>query len=113
MHFFAAYEYEREPKTYAYNSPYPAFNIDQEFPTQLHKTLGRLDYQFTPQTRLSARVSFFKNEFYAGGGATSHPSAGGTRKRVSPQYKGTFTQLRSSRSVNEIRVGGTNYERLD
>jgi hypothetical protein len=113
VHFFAAYEYEREPKTYAYNSPYPAFNIDQEFPTQLHKTLGRLDYQFTPQTRLSARVSFFKNEFYAGGGATSHPSAGGTRKRVSPQYNGTFTQVRSSRSVNEIRVGGTNYERLD
>ena len=113
VHFFAAYEYEHEPKTYAYNSPYPAFNIDQEFPTQLHKTLGRLDYQFTPQTRLSARVSFFKNEFYAGGGATSHPSAGGTRKRVSPQYHGTFTQVRSSRSVNEIRLGGTNYERLD
>ena len=48
----------------------------------MHKTLGRLDYQFTPQTRLSARVSYFNNEFYAGGGATSHPSAGGTRKRT-------------------------------
>ena len=113
VHFFAAYEYEREPKTYAYNSPYPAFNIDQEFPTQIHKTLGRLDYQFTPQTRLSARVSFFRSEFYNGGGATSHPSAGGTRNRTSPQYHGTFTQVRSSRSVNEIRIGGTNYERLD
>jgi hypothetical protein len=113
VHFFAAYEYEHEPKTYAYNSPYAAFNVDQEFPTQLHKTLGRLDYQFTPQTRLSARVSYFRNEFYSGGGATSHPSAGGTRKRESPQYHVAFTQVRSSRSVNEIRVGGTDYERND
>jgi hypothetical protein len=113
IHFFAAYEYEREPKTYAYNSPYPAFNIDQEFATRLHKTLGRLDYQFTPQTRLSARGSYFKNEFYAGGGATSHPSAGGIRRRMTPQYAGTLTQVLSSRSVNEIRAGGTNYERHD
>lgn len=113
IHFFAAYEYEREPKTYTYNSPYPAFNIDQEFPSQVHKTLGRLDYQFTPQTRLSARLSWYKTEFYSGGGATSHPSAGGIRRRVSPQYAGTFTQVLSSRAVNEIRAGAINYERQD
>ena len=114
VHFFAAYEYEREPKTYTYNSPYPAFNIDQEFPTQLHKTLGRLDYQFTPQTRLSARVSFFKNEFFMRAAAphpTRRPAARGSAP--APQYPGTLTQVLSSRSVNEIRVGGTNYERLD
>jgi hypothetical protein len=113
IHFFAAYEYEREPKTYAYNSPYPAFNIDQEFPTQVHKSLGRLDYQFTPQTRLQVRVSYFRNQFYAGGGATSHPSAGGTRQRVTPQYAANFTQVLSSKAVNEIRLGATDYERLD
>ena len=113
VHFFAAYEYEHEPKTYAYNSPYPAFNIDQEFPTQLHKTLGRLDYQFTPQTRLSARVSFFKNEFYAGGGATSHPSAGGTRKRTSSAvrrhvYAGAQQPVgeRNPRRRHQLRAAG-------
>src|SRR6185436_12772964 len=93
IHFFGAYEYEREPKTYTYTSPYPSFNIDQEFPTRVHKVLGRVDAQFTPQTRLSARVSYFHNLFYAGGGATSHPSAGGTRQRSTPQYNGTFTQV--------------------
>ena len=113
IHFFAAYEYEREPKTYTFTSPYPSFNIDQEFPTKVHKALGRLDYQFTPQTRLSSRVSYFNNTFYAGGGATSHPSASGTRKRETPQYNATFTQVLSSRSVNEIRAGATNYERQD
>ena len=113
IHFFAAYEYEREPKTYSYNSPYPAFNIDQKFPSQVHKSLGRLDYQFTPQTRLQVRVSWFRNQFYNGGGATSHPSAGGTRKRVTPQYAANLTQVLSSRAVNEIRVGAVNYERQD
>ena len=113
MHFFGAYEYEREPKTYTYTSPYPAFNLDQEFPTKVHKVLGRLDAQFTPQTRLSARVSYFNNIFYAGGGATSHPSAGGTRSRETPQYNAALTQVLSSRAVNEIRGGGMNYERLD
>ena len=113
VHFFGSYGYGREPKTYTFNSPYPAFNIDQEFPTQSHTLLGRLDYQFTPQTRLAVRVSYSNNEFYAGGGATSHPSAGGLRKRETPQYHGTLTQVLSSRSVNEIRAGGTNYERLD
>ncbi|MBI2188510.1 MAG: TonB-dependent receptor [Acidobacteria bacterium] len=113
VHFFGAYEYEREPKTYTYTSPYPSFNIDQEFPTKVHKVLGRLDAQFTPQMRLTARVSYFNNIFYAGGGATSHPSAGGTRKRETPQYNGTLTHVLSNRSVNEIRVGVTNYERQD
>jgi hypothetical protein len=113
MHFFGAYEFEHEPKTYTFTSPYPAFNIDQEFPTKVHKALGRLDAQFTPQTRLSARVSYFNNLFYAGGGATSHPSASGTRKRETPQYNGTFTQVLNNRSVNEIRVGATSYERQD
>ena len=113
IHFFGAYEYEREPKTYTYTSPYPAFNIDQEFPTKVHKVLGRLDAQFTPQIRLSARASYFNNIFYAGGGATSHPSVGGTRKRETPQYNATFTQVLGNRSVNEIRAGGTNYERQD
>ncbi|OFW01278.1 MAG: hypothetical protein A3I61_15380 [Acidobacteria bacterium RIFCSPLOWO2_02_FULL_68_18] len=113
VHFFGAYEYEREPKTYTYTSPYPSFNIDQEFPTRVHKVLGRIDAQFTPQTRLSGRVSYFNNEFYAGGGATSHPSAGGLRTRETPQYNGTLTQVLSNRSVNEVRVGVTDYERQD
>jgi carboxypeptidase family protein/TonB-dependent receptor-like protein len=113
IHFFGSYGFEREPKTYTFTSPYAAFNINQEFPTRVHTVLGRLDYQFTPQIRLAARVSYFNNTFYAGGGATSHPSASGTRKRETPQYNATLTQVLSNRSINEIRVGATNYERQD
>jgi hypothetical protein len=52
--------------------------------------LGRLDYQFSPPK-----------------------PAVGTRRRVSPQYAGTFTPVLGNRAVNEIRAGATAYERQD
>jgi len=115
IHFFGSYGYEREPKTYTYNSPYPSFNVDQEFTSKTHTFLGRLDYQFTSDKRLSVRASGYKTLFYNGGAnsATTHPSAGGTRGRVAPQYYATFTQVLSSRTVNEIKGGLTDYERQD
>jgi carboxypeptidase family protein len=115
IHFFGSYGYEREPKTYIYNSPYPAFNIDQHFTSQTHTVLGRLDYQFTPASRLSVRGSGYHTLFYNGGAnsATVHPSAGGTRGRTAPQYFATFTHVVSNRTVNEIRGGVTDYERQD
>src|SRR5437899_933406 len=114
VHFFGSYEYEREPRTYTYNSPYPAFNVDVNFPSRVHKALGRLDYQFTPATRLSVRGSGYNTLFYAGANAaTNHPSAGGTRKRVAPQYFATLTHVLSNRTVNQLKGGLTNYERQD
>src|SRR5215813_9295743 len=54
-HFFGSYGYAREPHTYAYTSPYSSFNVDVNFPSRAHSVLGRVDYQFTPATRLSVR----------------------------------------------------------
>jgi outer membrane receptor protein involved in Fe transport len=113
IHFFGAYSFEREPQTYTFTSPYPFFNINQEFPKHSHTAMGRIDYQFTPQSRLNVRVSGYKTIFYAGGGATQHPSASGTRERTAPQYAGTFTHVLNTRSVNEIKGGWTDYRRLD
>jgi carboxypeptidase family protein/TonB-dependent receptor-like protein len=115
IHFFGSYGFEREPQTYTYNSPYPSFNVDQHFTTHTHTVLGRLDYQFTPGTRLSVRGSGYNTLFYNGGAnsATTHPSAGGTRGRIAPQYFATLTHVMSSKTVNEIRGGLTDYERQD
>jgi hypothetical protein len=115
IHFFGSYGYAREPQTFVYTSPYPAFNIDQHFTSQSHTVLGRLDYQFTPATRLSVRGSGYHTLFYNGGAnsATVHPSAGGTRGRTAPQYFATLTHVISSNTINEIRGGLTDYERQD
>jgi Carboxypeptidase regulatory-like domain/TonB dependent receptor-like, beta-barrel len=115
IHFFGSYGFAREPQTFTYNGPYPAFNIDQHFTSHAHTFLGRLDYQFTPASRLSVRGSGYNTLFYNGGAnsATVHPSAGGTRGRVAPQYFATFTHVISARTLNEIRGGFTDYERQD
>ena len=77
MHFFGAYEYRARAKDLHLHESVSRVQHRPGVPDEGHKALGRLDYQFTPQTRLSARVSYFNNDFYAGGGATSHPSASG------------------------------------
>ena len=113
LHFFGTYEYEREPKTFVYAGPYPAFNMDLEFQNTAHKPLGRVDWQITPQTRLSSRISFYNATFFEGGGATAHPSAMGKRGRITSQYTGSLTRVIGNSAVNEIKGGATFYERQD
>src|SRR5215510_10567269 len=114
IHFFGSYGFDRQPQTFVYNGPYPAFNIDQHFTSHSHTVLGRLDYQFTPATRLSVRGSGYHTLYYDGGNsATGHPSTGGTRGRTAPQYFATLTHVISSNTINEIRGGLTDYERQD
>jgi hypothetical protein len=55
MHFFANYEYERQPQTISYSSSYPTFNIDQIDTIKEKKGGARLDFQFSPKNRLSVR----------------------------------------------------------
>jgi hypothetical protein len=113
LHFFGSYEYEREPKTFVYTTPYPSFNMDLEFTDRAHMPLGRLDYQVTPAIRLSGRMSGYYRTFHAGGGSTSHPVNMGERGRIATHYTGNLTQVLSNQSVNEIRGGATFYERRD
>jgi hypothetical protein len=113
LHFFAAYEYERQPKTFVYATPYPAFNMDLAFTDRAHKPLGRIDYQITPQSRLSARVSRYNAWFHEGGGSVTHPVNMGQRGRIASQYSGSLTHVVSNRSINEIKGGATFYERRD
>ena len=74
VHLFGYYEFEREPRTLLYNTPYPAFNIDLSTDDTEKKGGGRLDIQFTPQTRLSARSGVVTGKRRTGGGANSTPN---------------------------------------
>ncbi len=47
IHFFANYEYEREPETVTFNSPYPSFNIDLPGTRTQHTGGVRGDAQFS------------------------------------------------------------------
>ena len=57
LHYFGFYEYEREPRTSIWNTPYPRFNIELKGNVSKKLGGGRLDYQLSPQMRFMVRAT--------------------------------------------------------
>ena len=110
LHYFGNFEYEREPRTSIWNTPYPAFNI--ELNGTSNRKLGgvRLDYQLSTQTRLMGKVSRHKSwEPFTGGASGSHPAQTGTTDERNEEYVGQLTQVLSNRALNEVKAGYSHY----
>jgi len=107
IHFFANYEYEREPRTAVYNTPYASFNQDLASTRRENKFLGRVDFQMPSQSRLTTRYTKWSNlsPHDGAGGATSTPSAAQSINRYQDQVLGTYTKVMSSSTVNEVKAG--------
>jgi hypothetical protein len=107
LHFFANYEYEREPRTGIWRTPYPAFNNPGLEGTNTQKKAGgRLDYQVSPRTRLMGKVSggrYF--EPFGLPASNNHPAATASTGEHNDEYLGQLTQVLSNRAVNEVRIG--------
>ena len=67
----------------------------------------KVDFQFTPQTRLSSRVNAYTQfvPLRGAGGATTHPSGASQWWRTSSRCWNQFTQVLSNNKVNEIKAG--------
>jgi Carboxypeptidase regulatory-like domain len=107
IHFFVNYEYEREPRTAVYNTPYPRFNVDLQGTRREKKFLGRMDFQMPSQSRLTTRYTKWSNlsPHDNAGGATSTPSTTQSINRYQDQVLGTITKVLGTRSVNELKGG--------
>jgi len=109
IHYFLRYEFEREPQTFVYNTPYPKFNQQLTGARRQDTEMGRFDFQFNPGMRLSLRGNRYDNRIpydsrYTGGADRTPASAIGTNRRSEQEF-GTFTQVLGSNMVNEIRGG--------
>ena len=115
LHFFGSYEYERQPQTYAYTArgPFAVFNLDVTKTDITHKWLSRVDFQATPSTRFNFRWSGQDRLFHNGGGSRNSPITQQKRQRLAYQLNGGLTSVLGGNSVNEIKVGATEYERAD
>lgn len=115
VHFFGYYEYEREPQTVTYTTPFPRFNFDQTGARREHMGGVRGDVQFSPKTRLAVRGNAWKNVApYAGGAgqinsSTTTPAAATKSTRQMEEALGTLTHILSNRAVNELKVGFASY----
>lgn len=108
IHFFANYEFERQPQTFSYATPFPAFNFDQTDTNKEHKRGLRIDVQ-SGQTHVTVRGANHLNEIpldprYTGGSAITPSSAEGVNRHSNELHVGV-TQVLRGLAVNEIRFG--------
>jgi hypothetical protein len=107
LHYFASYEYEREPGTIV-TSPtqLPGQSFTNSSKTTQKSVLGRLDDQISANHRVSARVSKWDwdNPFILGAG--QHPSQASIQNKLSRDVLGTWTTVfGGGRMVQEVKGG--------
>ena len=109
IHFFANYEYEREPSTQTYSTSFPSFNKDLTGIRTDPKGGARVDFQFSSNTRLMVRgnMSRYYIQFdprYTGGSIQT-PSSSEAVARPSDELFASLTRVLGSSAVNEVKVG--------
>jgi len=105
LHYFGNFEYEREPRTSIWNTPYPAFNTSLSGKNDQKKGGVRLDYQLSPQTRVMGKFSRAAIWEPFGNGNQNHPTATNTTREYNYESLVQLTQVLSNRAVNEIKGG--------
>jgi hypothetical protein len=109
LHFFANYDYEHQPLTSIWNTPYPYFNVSLSGVTSIKMGGLRLDYELSPKTRLMGKVSGSNLWQPFGPGNNNHPGATNSNSEVSREVLLQLTQVLGNRTVNEIKGGLSSY----
>lgn len=115
LHFFGHFEYEREPKTAIWNTPYPTFNVELDGNDTIKMGGVRLDYELSPNMRLMGKMSEGRRWQPFGVAAstpadlTNHPAAVGTNGETNREYLVQFTRVLNDRTLNEVKVGYARY----
>jgi hypothetical protein len=110
LHFFGNYEYERQPLTSIWNTPFPVFNVQLQGIRNVKLGGVRLDEQLSSKMRLMGKVSHSSLlEPFGTANLNNHPSATNTNEEHNTDVIGTLTQVLSNRALNELRVGYASY----
>jgi len=108
LHYFGNYEYEREPTSITFNTPYPAFNSQRTGKNNQKKGGVRVDYQLSTNMRVMGKYStgrLFQPFGTTTGITNAYPASIGDNYEYNDEYLGSFTQVLSNRAINEVRVG--------
>jgi hypothetical protein len=110
MHFFASYEYEREPATlFTAPAALPGQNFTIPFKNSQQSILARVDDQLTSSDRLTVRGSRWdwENPFVLAAGG--HPSNASVQTKNATNIAGIWSKVLSDSKVQEVRVGYNNF----
>jgi len=109
-HYFASYEYEREPGTiFTSPSTLPGQSYTIAYKNSQQSILARVDHQLSPNDRLTARGSRWdwENPFVLGAGG--HPSNASVQTKNATNIGGIWSKVLSDTKVQEVRVGYNNF----
>ena len=109
LHFFGNYEYERQPLTSIWNTPFPKFNVELDGIREVKMGGVRLDEQLSSKTRVMGKYSHSHLLEPFGPGTANHPSATNANEEYNTDAIGSLTQVLSNRALNEVRVGYASY----
>ena len=111
LHYFGFYEYEREPRTSIWNTPYPRFNVDLHGQGDEEAWGGQARLSdFSPQTRLMLKGNLTRTfEPFGPGSNNNHPANTASTGRTQNTMQAQLTQVLSNRALNEVRVAWAGY----
>jgi hypothetical protein len=106
LHYFGNFEYEREPRSSIWNTPYPIFNTELHGDNTRKLGGGRVDYQLSNQMRLMGKGAWGRRfDPFGASAANNSPAATNTTEEHNNEALGQFTQVLSNRALNEVKVG--------
>jgi len=111
LHYFASYEYEREPgTTYAQPSALPGQSFTVPYRNSQSSFLVRADDQLSVKDRLTMRGSLWtwSNPFVLG--STGHPSNASVQTKQATNVLGSWTRVVSNTMTQEVKVGFNNFQ---
>ena len=109
LHYFGNFEYERQPLTSIWNTPFPAFNVTLNGKRSVKLEGIRLDQELSSKMRLMGKVNHSNLDEPFGAGSSNHPSATNANQEHSTDVVGEFTSVLSNKAVNVARVGYASY----
>jgi hypothetical protein len=109
LHYFANYEYEHQPLTSIWTTPYPAFNVTETGTHHVHLSGVRLDHEVSSRMRLMGKMNHSNLLDPFGTGNSNYPAATARNEEHSTDGVGEFTTVLSNRAVNTVRGGYAAY----
>ena len=109
LHYFANYEYEHQPLTSIWNTPFPAFNVTRTGTHHVNLSGVRLDEELSSKMRLMGKVNHSSLLDPFGTGNSSYPAATAKNQEHSTDVVGEFTSVLSNKALNTARVGYASY----
>ena len=110
-HFFAAYEYEREPaKLFTSPSLLPDQSFTIPYKNSQKSLLARVDDQLSLKERVTVRGSVYSldNPFVLGAGA--HPSNAYVSTQQATNLVGVWSKVLSDTKVQEVHIGYNHFD---